>query len=64
MFRDRAPVFGFKGRRYRCHVKFAGLLLLLIAVLAWAFDFPALSGAWLIRLTSFLPPNVKRSKAN
>ena len=44
MFCDRARLFGFKNRRYRCSVKFAALLVLLVAELAWAFDFPALSG--------------------
>jgi uncharacterized protein len=44
MLCDHPPLFGFEGRRYRCHVKFAALLLLVIAELAWAFDFPALTG--------------------
>ena len=44
MFCDRARLFGFKDRRYRYLVKFAALLVLLVAEFAWAFDFPALSG--------------------
>jgi uncharacterized protein len=44
MFCNRTPWFGFKGRRDRYSVKFAALLLLLVAEFAWAFDLPALSG--------------------
>ena len=43
MFCNCAPLFGFKGRLDRS-VKFAALLVLLVAEFAWAFDFPALSG--------------------
>ncbi len=44
MFCDRAQLSGFNGRHYRGSIKFAALLLVLVAELAWAFDFPALTG--------------------
>jgi len=44
MFCDRAQLSGFKGRHYLGSIKFAALLLVLVAELAWAFDFPALTG--------------------